>query len=190
MTEQQPLEFLSASDKAMISKCLEGNRLAQRELYELYADAMYTLAYRILGNFEEAEEALQDGFLAVFKGLASFKMESTLGAWIKTIIVRTAIRQLKKREKDLDIDTNISVELAPYVPDVWNDGGGNPKRDMEKVERAILSMPLGYRTVLILIEVEGWTHKETAEVLEISEGTTKSQLFHAKNYLRKLLVNP
>lgn len=171
---------MNPEEQQLISSCLKYDRLAQKALYDRYKRAMYTLAYRITGDFELASEALQDGFLQVFRGLNGFKGESTLGAWIKTIIVRAAYKRLK---------TNVLFEeLPPQYQDEKIDWGNS--LDAEYLEKAIQSLPEGFRTVFTLIEIEGYTHRETAEILSISEGTSKSQLFYAKKRLREILSNP
>lgn len=169
------------TENELVAACLTQNRLAQRMLYDRYKTAMYTLAYRITADFDEANDVLQDAFLDVFRTLENFRGEATLGAWIKTIIVRKAYKKLRKthfleyRDEFSEAETG-SIE-------------GIEKLDSEYLEKVILSLPDGYRAVFIMIEVEGFSHKETAQVLGISEGTTKSQLFHSKRKLRKILTH-
>lgn len=165
------------SEAELIKKCLKEDRLAQKELYNKYKDAMYTLAYRIIGSHDNAEDALQDTFVNVFQNLHSFQGKSTIGAWIKTILIRNAI---KNNNASFAHDTlnNIEEKSDLYIDE--NLTG-------EYVEQAIMSLDPGYRTVFLLIEVEGYKHREVAEILNISEGTSKSQLFHAKKHLQKQL---
>ena len=170
---------MQQNDQNLIAQCLAQNRLAQKELYERYKRAMYTLSYRVTNDFEAANEVLQDAFLQVFRNLESFKGESTIGAWIKTIVIRTAYKKIKSKV--------IFEELPPQYADenlVYNDA-----LSAEYLERAIQNLPEGFRTVFTLIEIEGFTHRETAEMLNISEGTSKSQLFYAKKRLRETLQN-
>ena len=164
---------------ALIQRCLDENEKAYGDLYNKYKDAMYTNAYRITNDFDDAEDVLQEGFMQVFKDLQGFKMRSTLGAWIKTIIVRTAIRKLKSRRLQLfeRLDENYSETI------VWPE-----QLNAEYLEKAISLLPDGFRTIFLLIEVEGYTHKEAAELLDISIGNSKSQLFHAKRKLQKTLA--
>jgi RNA polymerase sigma factor (sigma-70 family) len=169
---------MSLDEQNLIAACIARDRLAQKTLYNRYKRAMYTLAYRITGNFETANEVLQDGFLQVFKGLENFKGESTLGAWIKTIIVRTAYKKLK---------TNVLyIELPPQYEQEKMDWGTS--LDAEYLEKAIQSLPDGFRTIFTMIEIEGYSHRETGDILGISEGTSKSQLFYAKKRLWEILT--
>jgi len=171
---------IGMNETELVQSCLANDSLAQRNLYDKYKRAMYTLAYRITGNFEDANDVLQDAFVKVFRGLPSFRAESTLGAWIKTIVVRTAYSHLRKDkpffEQVDNLPPNTQVDWGHYL-------------DAEYLEKAILSLPNGYRTVFTLIEVEGYTHKEVAELLGITEGTSKSQLFYSKKRLREILKN-
>jgi RNA polymerase sigma factor (sigma-70 family) len=165
------------TEAQLIESCIANERLAQRELYERYCNAMYTIAYRITNDFELANDVLQDAFIQIFKNLQQFRRESTLGAWIKTIVIRTAYRKVKQRIIFEDID-NVN-------PQERIDWGTN--LDAEYLEKAIQSLPEGYRAVFVLAEVEGYAHREVGELLGISEGTSKSQLFYAKKRLREML---
>jgi len=164
-------------EQVLVKKCLKKDRRAQQELFNRYKDAMYTLAYRITGNHDEASDALQDCFVNVFMKLEMFKGEATLGSWIKTILVRTAVKKTKATFKYEDLE-HVSQESDLNIDD--NLAG-------EAIEKAIINLDDGYRTVFMLIEIEGYKHREVAEILNISEGTSKSQFFNAKRNLRKQL---
>ena len=170
---------ISMTESDLIDACLASDRLAQKKLYEKYKNAMYSVCYRITNDYDMANDVLQDAFIQIFKGLPTFRRESTLGAWIKTIVVRTAIKKIKKTKKFVELDDRITsgddfLDWGHYL-------------DAEYLEKAILSLPGGYRAVFVLIEVEGYSNKEVGKMLGISEGTSKSQLFHAKKKLRAKL---
>ena len=169
---------IGMSETELVHSCLKNDRLAQKNLYDKYKKAMYSLSYRITGDFEAANDVLQDAFVKVFRGLPSFRGESTLGAWIKTIVVRTAYSYLRKEKmffEDIDnLSQPLKIDWGHYL-------------DSEYLEKAILSLPEGYRMVFVLIEIEGYTHKEVSGLLGISEGTSKSQLFYSKKKLREIL---
>lgn len=170
-------ETLNMTESELIEGCLAQDRRAQRELYERYKGAMYTLAYRVTSDFDLANDVLQEAFLKVFRALPQFRRESTLGAWIKTIVVRTAISKVKRQPA--------FEELGPAHTRDWIDWGSY--LDAEYLEKAIQHLPDGYRTVFVLIEIEGYQHQEVAEMLGISPGTSKSQLYYAKKRLRQML---
>ncbi len=170
---------LRMTEAELVAACKRNDRTAQRELYDRYKKAMFTLAYRTTGDFAVAEDVLQEAFVKIFRNLKSFRAESTVGAWIKTIVVRTAYSKLRK--KKLFTESLENQHLEQQVD--W----GHQKLDAEYLEQAIAALPEGYRMVFTLIEVEGYAHKEVAEMLDISVGTSKSQLFHAKKRLRESL---
>ncbi|MBK6975898.1 MAG: RNA polymerase sigma factor [Cytophagaceae bacterium] len=165
------------TETELIAACKKNDRIAQRTLYDKYKRAMYTLAYRLTGNFDDADDVLQDAFIDIFRNLQNFRGESTIGAWIKTIVIRKAYKKIKGPVMPENIEDyqNVVITLS------------HEKIDSEYLEKAILSLPDGYRTVFLMLEIEGYTHKEVSEVLGITEGTSKSQLFYAKKRLREML---
>lgn len=162
----------------LVEGCMQNDRQSQRALYNKYKDAMYTILYRMTSTEEEAADALQDAFVEVFRSLKNYKRLSSLGAWIKTIVVRAGIAKQKKRiyfsELEQASEEDQRIEWDPNLTG-------------EYLEKAIMRLPAGYKNVFLLLEVEGYSHKEAAEMLGISPGTSKSQLFHAKKMLQKEL---
>ncbi len=167
----------SEAELALLEGCIAGDRRAQKALYDRYKDAMYTLAYRITNDFDQAHDVLQEAFLAVFRGLDRFRRESTLGAWIKTIVVRTAYKKLRRQPVMEPLEESHTREMID-----WGD-----HLDAAYLEQAIQALPPGYRSVFVLIEIEGYAHKEVAALLGISVGTSKSQLYHAKRQLQRTI---
>ncbi len=163
-------------EQQLVEQCRKGNIVAQKQLFMQYKDAMFTTLFRITGNKQDAEDALQEGFIKVYHALESFRSESSLGAWMKTIFIRTGLERIRRQIHFLDI------EAADSEP-VWFDD----TLTGEMLEKAILKLDEGYRTVLLLIEVEGYKHREVAELMGISEGTSKSQLARAKTKLKTIL---
>ena len=127
-------------------------------------------------DHDDANDVLQDAFLEVFRHLDQFRGESTLGAWIKQIVVRKSTKKKK---------VVMWQNLDDYTGEVidW----GYDEINAAHLETAVLSLADGFRTIFVLAEVEGYTHREIAVMLNISEGTSKSQLFHAKRKLRSML---
>ena len=164
-------------ERQLVKDCLKGDRRAQHQLFHQYKDAMYTIAHRMAGDEVLAADILQEAFIGIFNGLKHFEHRSTLGAWIKTIVVRTAYKKLKKEHPMTPIEDYHTKDMID-----WGDA-----LELEYLEKAIQSLPNGYRSVFVLIEIEGYAHKEVAELLGISPGTSKSQLFYAKRLLRKKL---
>lgn len=162
----------------MLAACLAHDRPAQYQLYQRYKTAMFSCALRVLNDRALAQDALQDAFVQVFQQLASFRQQSPLGAWIRTIVLRQALASLRREQRMEVYDT----ERHPEPVVAWHDSLTG-----EALEKAIGELPAGYRAVFCLIEVEGYAHREVAELLNISEGTSKSQLFHAKRLLQRKL---
>ena len=165
-------------EATLVAACRRQDRRAQKELYDRYNRAMYTACYRILGDFEQANDALQEGFLKVFQKLDTYRGDSTIGAWMKVVIVRTALNKLRRRKVTQELPLNHASEEIDW---------GTNALDVEYLEKAIQGLPEGYRAVFVLVEVEGYKHKEVAEMLDITVGTSKSQLFYAKKKLREAL---
>ncbi len=178
MTNSQQQD-LSLTDKQLVRGCLENNRLMQRALYERYSSKLYTLIYRLISNRSSSNDVLQDAFIEIFRSLATFRFESSLYSWMRTIAVRNALGYLKKNAR-LQFSTN-------ELPDLPSDSSYSFSAG--DIEKAILSLPEQARSVFILIEVEGYKHQEVARILNIHEGTSKSQLNYAKKLLRKRLTN-
>ncbi len=170
---------LHLTETQLVQGCRAKDRLAQKALYDRYKTAMYTLAYRITNDFGQAEEVLQDAFLKVFKHITSFKGTASLGSWIKTIVIRTALKKIQRKI----IFEPLEDHLLPTLID-WGH-----TLESDYLEQAIQSLPEGFRAVFVLIEIEGYTHKEVANLLDIATGTSKSQLFHAKKKLKNILKN-
>lgn len=174
---QQTLYHQKGKEHELVKACIDHDRKAQKRLYEMYCDAMYSSSFRILNDHELASDAIQEAFIHVFRVLGQFQFRSTLGAWIKTIVVHSSLKILKKQKTFIITELDDSVEHAS-----WNEPMSG-----EYLEKAILSLPDGYRVIFLLVEVEGYKHREVAEMLNISEGTSKSQLFRAKKYLKNIL---
>jgi len=169
---------LPPEELRLLAGCLAHDRQAQHQLYQRYKTAMFSSALRILGSRDLAQDALQEAFVEVFQGLAGFRHQSTLKGWIKTLVVRRALRTLRQEQRMEVYDP----ERHPEPLIAWHDN-----LTSEALDQAIGALPAGYRAVFCLVEVEGYTHREVAELLAISEGTSKSQLFHAKRLLQRKL---
>ena len=165
----------------LIERCREGRRDAQFELYRLYSRAMYNTALRMVRHPHDAEDLLQSIFIEVFGKLDSFRYESSIGAWMKRITINKCINFLKSRRLALSELTpmNDRAEDLPPEPE--------PPYTVERINRAISELPDGYRVVFSLYAVEGYDHEEIAQILGVTEATSKSQYSRAKAKLRDML---
>jgi RNA polymerase sigma factor (sigma-70 family) len=164
----------------IIEECRKGSSRAQFMLYNQYSKAMFNLAYRMTNSREDAEDILQETFVECFRNIATFRFESTFGAWLKTILINRSINHLKKKKINLVLQDN----LPENIPEENDD---NIIYDTGKIFKGIESLPDGYRVVLTLYLLEGYDHAEISQILGISESTSKSQYFRAKEKLRKIL---
>ncbi len=173
-------------ESELVKDCIKGNRDAQYRLYSRYDKAMYNICIRMMKKREDAEDALQDAFVDVFRKLDTFRFESTLGAWIKRIVVNNCLNLLKKR-KDFMVQLENAPELSTEEENVKDFEEQHLKVNL--IKQAMQFLPSGYRVICSLYLFEGFDHQEIADLLDISVSTSKSQLHRAKIKLRKNLVN-
>ena len=169
------------SESDLIAGCIEGNRRMQEQLYRRFSPRMYAVCLRYAGNAEEAEDILQEGFIKVFKKLESFRGDGSFEGWIRRIFVNTAIEHFRRKRYLMPVTEKEENTLeGKYVSVLDN-----------LAEKDIISLVQelspGYRTVFNMYVVEGYTHKEIADMLGISEGTSKSQLSRAKVILQDMV---
>lgn len=171
------------TEKQLIKRCKDGDAKALRHLYELYADKMLGVCYRYVNDRDTARDLLHDGFVTVFTKIGDFRGEGSFEGWVRRIFVTTALGYLRK---------NANLNDPRQVDDMYDlkeDGASVlEKMSAQDLLKLISQMPEGYRTVLNLYAIEGYSHREIAEILEISENTSRSQYARAKNYLSKLLL--
>jgi RNA polymerase sigma factor (sigma-70 family) len=168
--------------REIVERCKKGERQAQFELYRLYSQAMYNVCLRMLRSEADAEDVLQNAFIDVFSHLGTFRFESSIGAWIKRIVVNNCINFLKKRRLAL---TELNENLAGKADEV--DEPTEYPLSADAVRNAIQLLPDGYRVVFSLYLLEGYDHQEIGEILGISEATSKSQYSRARKKLKEIL---
>jgi len=166
----------------LVERCLQGDRDAYYLLYEQYSRSMFNVGYRIVHDEAEAEDVLQEAFISAFRNLGRYRGDATFGAWLKRIVVNKAINAVNKRRMERFPEHN-EVEVAEEEADEMIDFPFT----VEKVKRAIAQLPDGYRMVLSLYLLEGYDHGEIAEILGISESTSKSQFNRSKRKLKEIL---
>lgn len=172
------------TEDLLIAGCLRNDATAQQELYYRYSPRMLSVCYRYARNREDAEDMLQEGFIKVFTQIHQFEHRGALEGWIRRIIVHTCINHLKKSKKfsesvDLIHASSIPAGSADNIPAILQ---------AKQVVECIRLLPIGYRTVLNLYAIEGFSHKEIATILEIEESTSRSQFTRAKALLEDILI--
>lgn len=169
------------SDSDLIRGCMESDRRMQEELYRRFSPRMYAVCLRYAGNAEEAEDILQEGFIKVFKKLDSFRNEGSFEGWIRRIFVNTAIEHFRRKKYLLPVTEKEENTIEGKYTSVLDELGA------KDIMALVQQLSPGYRTVFNMYVVEGYTHKEIADQLGISEGTSKSQLSRAKVILQDMV---
>ena len=166
----------------LIEQCRRGSREAHYRLYKLYAKNMYNIGYRIVNNTGEAEDVLQEAFISAFRNLEYYRGDASFGSWLKRIVVNKAINALKKRRME-----QLPEHEEFDVPETAAPDDREFPFTVDQVRHTIAALPDGYRAVLSLYLLEGYDHAEIAEILGISESTSKSQFNRSKKKLLNLL---
>ena len=166
-------------DLKLIESCREGDRAAQKVLYERLAPRMFPVCIRYIGDREAAEDVLQDGFVTLFTRLDSYKGEGSFEGWARKIFVTTALMELRRKDAlkmsdELDVVRRMKSETVSQLQSIG----------YKDLMNLITQLPPGFRTVFNLYAVEGFTHKDIGEMLGISETTSRTQLSRARAWLQ------
>ncbi|HEV8285113.1 MAG TPA: sigma-70 family RNA polymerase sigma factor [Chitinophagaceae bacterium] len=171
------------TEEAILKGCLQSDPTAQKELYNRYSPKMLSVCYRFAHNREDAEDMLQEGFIKIFSQMHTFGNRGAFEGWIRRIIVHTCINILKKNKKfneSVDIIHATAVQVREEsVPSIVQ---------AKQIVECIRMLPIGYRTVLNLYAIEGYSHREIGMMLDIEESTSRSQYTRAKAMLEDMLV--
>ena len=173
------------ADEHIVDGCKAGKRKAYSMLYKKYASTMLGLCLRYCKNLHEAEDVLQEGFIKVFNNISRFRQEGSFEGWIKRIMVHSAIDHYKSNLKN-----QMHQDISEIEEKIGEDNGKEDNyKDIEIPKERLMAMiqelPDGYRIVFNLFAIEGFSHKEIAEQLEVSENTSKTQLLKARKALRR-----
>jgi RNA polymerase sigma-70 factor (ECF subfamily) len=165
----------------LIADSIKGSNKARYQLYQLYSKAMFNVCYRMMNNREDAEDMLQEAFVQAFQKLETFRHESAFGTWLKTITIHACINALNKRKLDLKYFDEIHrFEIIDEEPE-------EALYTTENVIQAMNELPEGGRIVFSLYLLEGYDHSEIAQILNISESTSKTQYMRAKRRVQEIM---
>ena len=174
----------------IIKGCLKNDRMSQKALYEGYYGKMLGACMRYAKDRDEAKDMLQEGFIKVFNNIQNFNNKGSFEGWMRRIIVNTCIDQIRKNKKNYLIVSTVNANDQGITPAEEIDEDDLADRISEaEILRAVQDLTPAYRMVFNLFVIEEYTHKEIAELLDISEGTSKSNLSKAKFNLKKNLMN-
>lgn len=164
----------------LITGLKKGNRVDQKKLYDTYAPLFMSIGIRYLKNVEEAEDALAEAFIKIFTKITTYKNEGSFEGWIKRIMINECLMKIRKNKRNflhLPLE-DVEISIEPEALDRLN---------VEEIMQTIAELPEGYRTIFNLYAIEGYKHREIAEILNISIHTSKSQLIMAKKKLQGIL---
>lgn len=171
------------TEEAILQGCIQNKPAAQKALYLKYSAKMLAVCYRYSHSREDAEDMLQEGFIKVFSQIHTFENRGALEGWIRRIIVHTCINVLKKNKKfneSVDIIHANGIQMREdTIPSILQ---------AKQVVECIRLLPIGYRTVLNLYAIEGFSHREIGQILDIEESTSRSQYTRAKAMLEDILI--
>jgi RNA polymerase sigma-70 factor (ECF subfamily) len=171
---------LMDDDSELIAGCVAGNMLSQRQVYEKYAAKMMGVCLRYTGNRETARDLLHDGFIRLFKKINTYKREGSFEGWMRKLFVNVALEYLRKKDALRKYDEDMgTVQATDYT--VFE------KISADELMRKIAALPVGFRTVFNLYAIEGYLHHEIAELLHITESTSRSQYVRARMLLQKMI---
>jgi RNA polymerase sigma-70 factor (ECF subfamily) len=166
----------------VVEQCKANNRQAQMQLYKQYCEGMFCVAIRYVKNGDDAEDVVQESFIKAFQKLHQFKGEVTFGAWLKRIVINKSIDFLKAKKQN-------TVALDENYLQVSEDDDWSIENDItvDQVKSAIAKLPDKYRYVVMMFLIEGFDHREIAQVLKLTETTSRTRLLRGKSYLKELL---
>jgi RNA polymerase sigma-70 factor (ECF subfamily) len=172
--------YTVSTDK-LINGCIKGDRNSQKELYNIYAEKMFSICLRYAKDQMDAEDILQEGFIKLFNNLDKFRGEGSFDGWVRRIFVNTAIESIRRKNRNIlngEGFENIIIDPQSNVLDRLYE------KDLINCSK---TLSIGYKTIFNLYAIEGYSHKEIASQLGISESTSKSQFSRAKSLLRNII---
>lgn len=173
---------MESNEKKLINGCVKKDKKAQRQLYELYKVSLFRICLRYAKDRPEAEDMLQDGFVKIMADIHQYRGEGALGGWMRRVMVNTALQHIRKQNRQ-----GYTVEITEIADTYQADEVILSDLRAKALTQLIQKLPPGYRAVFNMYVIEGFSHKEIAEQMEVTESTSKSQLSKAKAMLRKML---
>lgn len=170
------------SQKEIIKGCLEGNKASQFELVKRHSGMLMSVCRRYASNDAYAKDILQESWIKIFKNLAQCQKFDAVEAWMRTIAIRTAYHWNKKKQLHFELNPDEIANSQLLAPDIFS------RFDEEEIIQLIQELPNGFRAIFSLNVIEGYSHREIAELLNISESTSRSQLVRARKVLQEKII--
>ena len=167
-------------NQQIIELCIKGDRASQKVLYDHLAPRMYPLCIRYIGDRDVAQDILQEGFITLFSRLKDYKGDGSFEGWARRIFVTTALMSLRKKDalkmsEELDVVRGMKAETTSQIQNIG----------YKELMALVMSLPTGFRTIFNMYAIEGYSHKEIADILGISEVTSRSQFSRARAMLQR-----
>jgi RNA polymerase sigma-70 factor (ECF subfamily) len=181
-------------EKILIEKSQNGDMESFEKLIKEYQKGAYNIAYRMLGNIEDAKDASQESIIKIYRSIDGFKMKSSFKTWFYRIVTNTCLDYRRKRSRNnvLYIDNELNTEEGSYSREVEDTSDGPEEillknENTETLQRCIASMPEKYRMAIILRDIRGFSYSEMGQIMELPEGTVKSRISRARIMLKKII---
>ncbi|HQB68785.1 MAG TPA: RNA polymerase sigma factor [Paludibacteraceae bacterium] len=171
------------TESQLIDGCIRGDRRAQRQLYDLYAKRMTALCMRYCGDYEVALDLMHDGFIKLFTRIESYSGQGVFEAWMRKIFVNTSLEYLRKNDALRESSDIEDVQIMAQEPSTIE------QLSADEIMRLIQELPVGFRTVFNLYAIEGYSHAEIANLLQINESSSRSQFSRARAILRTKIID-
>lgn len=176
------MEIRKMTDEQLVEGCLKNDPIAQKQLYDTFSKKMMGLCLRYADNIDDAQDFLQDGFIKVFEKMDTYRGSGSFEGWIRKIMVNNILNTFRKTKK---LKQNIDIDDVSYM--LHDKSSTMDTVTIKDLLKMIQQLPTGFRTVFNLYAIEGYSHKEIADELGITESTSKSQYSRARAYLQKLI---
>ncbi len=181
MTDPREGSRVSVQESELVERAKAGDRIAMGDLYERHSRRVYTVVRRLVGDDHLAEDLSQEAWIRAFEKLHLFRGEAAFGTWLYRLATNVALNRLRRSSKRGDVESAAELPRVSAPPD-------DAVVNRRLLSAAIDQLPHGYRQVLVLHDVEGWTHEEIGQSLGCSAGTSKSQLHKARARMRSLIT--
>jgi len=163
--------------KKLIEKCVKNDRKAQAEVYQIFSGKLFALCLKYSPNYQEAQDNLQDGFITIFEKIGQFNFKGSFEGWIKRIVINTALQKYRHKNVLRLVTEEIPEEITVAIEE--------DEVSIDYLLDVIQELPNRYRMIFNLYVLDGYSHKEISEELNISQGTSKSNLFRARLILKE-----
>jgi RNA polymerase sigma factor (sigma-70 family) len=182
-----PTEIYSIDEATLVRKCIANDAIAQKELYNRFANDMYAICFRYAKNSADAKDMLQEGFIRTFKCINQYQGSGALGAWVRKVMVSCCLNYIKKHNNP-NYKLNLTLDNNMHGMEPSYDYKFEEILGQKEIMDCFMQLPIEYRTVLNLYAIEEYSHKEIAQLLNFEEATSRTKVSRARILLKKILM--